>query len=520
MSNKKKFKLHKKVQYQEAVTDLKKNIVEEQLNEIENGEMFDLESNVEANEVIEETLEGANSNEEEKVEDVKVEEIVEEKEEAIKEENTEVSTLEKTEEKAEENKKQKFNFKNVLSKMKIGSKKVATEETSKELEENNIDQEEVAAKENEETDANQKSDSSIKKAVVNIIKKNNLNKLGQFKLVFDVANINDLIHLSIKCFDIDFTGFKVKSVETLYNKTINMKSDSYEADVYLMISEIKELLKEREINKPVIILNYISNLMFFESMTIPKLSANEANKSIQMNLVKSYPEFQKKYVYDVVKFASTNHSNTYYVAMVEMERYRKVLNWFKELKLNITDVSLSFDSVRRMITKFSQLPKKHNALIINMKENHTVISSFDGKKIEGLRIAIEGYNNLIKGVANYLEIKEAKLLKKLSEGATIDDLINKRDQRTILRRALPEVLLELRRVVGQVLLTHKIDDIYLNVEGFECEFLNAAIGKYFKTTVRNFVFTTPDINNNLSSYGALLKANKVVDFNYPTKLRN
>ena len=198
MSNKKKFKLHKKVQYQESVTDLKKDIVEEQLNEIENGEMFDLESNVEANEVIEETLEGTNSNEEEKVE-----EIVEEKEEAIKEENTEVSTLEQTEETTEENKKQKFIFKNVFSKMKNGSKKVGTEETSKELEENNIDQEEAITKENEETDANQKSDSSIKKAVVNIIKKNNLNKLGQFKLVFDVANINDLIHLSIKCFDID-----------------------------------------------------------------------------------------------------------------------------------------------------------------------------------------------------------------------------------------------------------------------------------------------------------------------------
>jgi len=345
-------------------------------------------------------------------------------------------------------------------------------------------------------------------------------KFGSFKLVFDITNIDDLAIVNLNCFDISFSGFKIKSIDRIYKKIINFNSKSYESDVYLMISEIKELLKKNDIKKPQTILNFSSNLMFFEKMMLPKLASNEALKSVKMNLLKQYPEFKKRFVYDILKQPGSSHNNNIYnIAMVDIMKYYKVVNWFKELKLNLSHISLGFDSIKRVILKQALLPKKHNALIINMKEDHTELLSYDGKVIEGTRIAPQGYSKFVSAISESFGIEYDKAYNDLKDGNDFDEILLMKDRKNFIRKHLSIVCLECKRIIGEALLEHNYDEVYLNIEGLDNKLIGDCLSKYLQFDIS--YFNTKDLNskNFLSSLGATIKPNKTVDFDFPVNVK-
>lgn len=355
--------------------------------------------------------------------------------------------------------------------------------------------------------------------IINKFKSINGPKFGSFKLVFDATNIDDMLYLKVICFDIDFTGFKVKSAQCIYEKSFNLLSKTYEADLYLYVSELKEVLKKNEINKSYNVLNLCSNQMFFESITIPKLSMIESQRAVNLSLVKTYPEVKHKYVYDLLKVNTTQHNATYDVALLDINNYRKILDVVLKLKIGLNHVSLSFDSIRKSLIKESLLSRREHAIILNMKEHHTEVLSYDGKRVEGLRIAKEGYSKLISSISSFTEKDSLEIIEEINKGSILKDLINKRDKNTLVRKEMKEVILELRRILGNVLLEHSVDEIYLNIEGLESTLLADMLSGFLKHEVKEFNKEKANITQYLSCYGALNKPKSAVDYDYPTRVK-
>lgn len=387
------------------------------------------------------------------------------------------------------------------------------EETSEEFSYDEIDEK---IKADELSDDDSLSEKKKKRSTFELSKP----KFGSFKLVFDITNIDDLAIVNLNCFDISFSGLKIKSIDRIYKKIINFNSNSYESDVYLMISEIKEIMKKNDIKKPQTILNFSSNLMFFERMTVPKLSSNEALKSVKMNLLKQYPEFKKRFVYDILKQPGTNHNNNIYnIAMLDIMKYYKVVNWFKELKLNLSHITLGFDSIKRGILKQALLPKKHNALIINMKEDHTELLSYDGKIIEGTRIAPQGYGKFVTALSEKCELDYDSTINILKEDRDFEDVLLSKDRKNFIRKHLSIVCLECKRIIGEALLYHNYDEVYLNIEGIDNKLIGDCLSKYLQFDIS--YFNTKDLKskNFLSSLGATIKPNKNNDFEFPINVK-
>ena len=84
---------------------------------------------------------------------------------------------------------------------------------------------------------------------------------------------------------------------------------------------------------------------------------------------------------------------------------------------------------------------------------------------------------------------------------------------------MKEVILELRRILGNVLLEHSVDEIYLNIEGLESTLLADMLSGFLKHEVKEFNKEKANITQYLSCYGALNKPKSAVDYDYPTRVK-
>ena len=343
-------------------------------------------------------------------------------------------------------------------------------------------------------------------------------KLGSSKVVFKVCNIDSVSYLAVNQVEIDFTGFNIKSIETIYEVMIDFNSTDYDSDVYLIFQEIKDILKARNLNKFPNILNFMSNNMFFESIEIPHLSLLETQKAIDLELSKLYPDYQNRFVYDSVTQVVNKHTSRYNYAFIDYLRYQKVLKWFKDARISLAYVTLNCNAVRRILQKNGFFNKKKNALIINMNHFYTELYNFEGKHLDGMMIANMGYNKVILMASKLYNISLEEARNQLENNLLAIDDYYKESSKEIKFLYEP-IILEIKRMIGGFTKDLGIENIYLNFENSSNDFLYTNLEKSLKISFSKFSNIKPHILKELSSYGALIRPSSKYDFNFPLKVR-
>ena len=274
---------------------------------------------------------------------------------------------------------------------------------------------------------------------------------------------------------------------------------------------ILEILPRKNSLKRPVIAN-VDYALIVTSVKKPDLSLNLLDKLLSLSIMSNITP-----IICLTKLDLLNKEETKIIT--DIMKYYKVVNWIKELKLNLSHISLGFDSIKRVVLKQALLPKKHNALIINMKEDHTELLSYDGKVIEGTRIAPQGYSKFVSAISESFEIEYDKAYNDLKDGNDFDEILLMKDRKNFIRKHLSIVCLECKRIIGEALLEHNYDEVYLNIEGLDNKLIGDCLSKYLQFDIS--YFNTKDLNskNFLSSLGATIKPNKTVDFDFPVNVK-
>lgn len=345
-------------------------------------------------------------------------------------------------------------------------------------------------------------------------------KLGSTKLVFNVSNIEEKFFVDIDCFDIDFSGFKIKSVQKIYKKILDESSETYEGELYLMVQQIKNILKSMGISKSINILNYFSDYMFFENIIIPKLSQSETTKALGLELGKLYDDYDNKYIYDTIKVPQTAQSIKFDIAMIRYNKYAHVLEWFKSLKLNLNYVTLGMTSMRRILTKSMIFTKKRTAIFVDIREYDTMIVAYDSKRIDGSRVVATGMKDVVLALSEKLEKSEQWIEEELKMGNLFEDKMTEEEMTKLIGLALKKDIIEIKRIIGEYFLSQPFDNIFLNIEYCYTPLINRTLRKILKVEFTSKKALKDNIFEHLISYGAVLRLNPKLDYKLPTKVKN
>lgn len=346
-----------------------------------------------------------------------------------------------------------------------------------------------------------------------------MSKLTVHKIVFNLTHYDNMMFINIDSFDLDYLGFKVSDCHTIYKKTLYINDEKFDQEAFLMIAQINEVLKKLEMVRPICVLNIASNEMIFETFILPKLTQTETIKSLNVELGKLYPNFENKYVYQFTKLLSDGVNNKYNVAMFDLDLYKKILSWFKDLKVTLLNVTVNESSLRRVLVKTTVFKRKRGSIFINMKENDTQIVVNDSKNVDGSVVIKEGYSNFEYATEAILRREKAN---RPDEKITLDNLLEKYSGDEIddlIEKIYKNLMIEIKKVVGNLFLKQNVFKVYFNVENYDDKIIGPTLTKLLNIRFSKLNYVKPSVLVHLSSYGALMRHSKSSDYSYPLKVK-
>lgn len=346
-----------------------------------------------------------------------------------------------------------------------------------------------------------------------------MSKLTVHKLVFNLTHYDNMMFINIDSFDFEYLGVKVSGCNTIYKKTLYINDEKFDQETFLMIAQINELLKKLEMIRPVCVLNIASNEMIFETFTLPKLSQTESMKSLDVELGKLYPNYESKYVYQFTKLISDGVNNKYNVALFDLDLYKKILSWFKDLKVTLLSATVNESALRRVLVKTTVFKKKRGSIFINMKENDTQIVANDSRNIDGSVVIKEGYSGFEYAIEAIIRREKANYP---DEEVTLDSLIEKYNNDEIedlIKKIYKNLMIEIKKVVGNLFLKQNVFKVYFNVENYDDKIIGPTLTRLLNIRFSKLNYVKPSVLVHLSSYGALMRHSKSSDYSYPLKVK-
>lgn len=342
-------------------------------------------------------------------------------------------------------------------------------------------------------------------------------KHGIHRIVFNVTQFDNMLFINIDCFDFNFLGYRITDCNTVYKQVLNLDNDKFDTEAFLMIAQINDLFKKIDINRPVCVLNISSNKMIYETFNLPKLSPAEVTKSLIVELNKLYPNFESRYIWQQTKLISDGYAYRYDVALLELDLYKKVLSWFKDLKVSLISSTINQSSLRRVLVKTEVFKRKRGSIFINMKDNETQIIVNDSKNVDGSVVVDEGYSDFEYAISAILKREQAN-----NPDMTIDNLLETYPSENIeelIIKLYKNLIIEIKKVVGNLFLKQSVFKVYFNVENREDKIVGATLTKLLNIRFSKLNYVKPLTLKHLSSHGALLMPNKNSDYVFPIKVK-
>lgn len=346
-----------------------------------------------------------------------------------------------------------------------------------------------------------------------------MSKLKIHRVVFNVTQFDNMLFINIDCFDFNLLGYRITDCNTIYKHELNLDDEKFDTEAFLMIAQINDLLKKIDINHPTCILNIASNKMIFEKFTLPKLTATEVYKSLSVELNKLYPNFENRFIWQYTKLISDGYANKYDVAMLELDLYKKILGWFKDIKVNLISSVVNQSSLRRILMKTEVFKRKRGSVFINMKDNETQIIVNDSKNVDGSVVIDEGYSDFEYAISAILRREQANNPdKKITIDTFLENYPNE-DMDELIIKLYNNLIIEVKKIVGNLFLKQNVFKVYFSVENHEDRIVGPTLTRILNIRFSKLNYVKPATLKHLSSYGALGLPNKKNDYVYPIKVK-
>lgn len=342
-------------------------------------------------------------------------------------------------------------------------------------------------------------------------------QFASHKIIFNINYFNDTIHVDCDLVHMDFTETVIKSSELVYEKDFHPNMDNFDSELYLFNTDIKSILKKKNVNIPrrPKIANINSEYFFTETITLPKLSNIEATKSLNLELNQLYPDFNEKYYTEVISIDDNKVTN-HHIKMINKKYYNQILHVLHSLKLNFDTINLTCDSLSRLMVKQNLFTRKRNSLFIDIRREESFVLSYN-YPVCNMEIGINaGYNKFLDKLSKALEITPTELDLQLKNSSSILELIDKEKLLTITEESMWDVLINIKRVIGNFYVENLYDNVYLNVEHLHLDLLRDLISELFKIEFLPIKYAKNVIPSHLLDCSCVVKL-RPVDYKFPKR---
>ncbi|HHU79871.1 MAG TPA: hypothetical protein GXZ35_00850 [Acholeplasmataceae bacterium] len=204
-----------------------------------------------------------------------------------------------------------------------------------------------------------------------------------------ILNMNQSdLHVS---FDIVFVNSTLLKSTVVKTEHIALEKGVFffEKDMSYVISLLERVINENGYQKAPITLSLNSNNLFIETIEIPRLTAQEEKKALQIEMERLYNDYQDRFIFVQKSSLVNKQVKRIKIALYDRVRYKEILNFIKKLKHPLTKVVLTPYSLGQSLSSNRLCDFTKPFVFVNISTLSTVIIVYR-KNVESYHISNVG----------------------------------------------------------------------------------------------------------------------------------